>query len=62
MHKNRKKKHTQNQKWKNLGTANFADFDEVGQQRIREQCLAAIGGHEVSDNTSAMLSITGPGS
>jgi hypothetical protein len=34
MRKNRKKKHTQNQKRKNLGTANFADFDEEGQQRI----------------------------
>ena len=35
MHKNRKKKHTQNQKRKNLGTANYADFDEAGKQRIR---------------------------
>jgi hypothetical protein len=62
MRKNRKKKHTQNQKRKNLGTTNYADFDVAGQQQIQEQCLAAIGGHKVSDNTSAMLSVTGPGS
>jgi hypothetical protein len=36
MRRNRKKKHVQNQKRKNLGTANFADFDEAGQKRIRE--------------------------
>jgi hypothetical protein len=34
MHRNRKKKHIQNTKRKNLGTANFSDFDKVGQQRI----------------------------
>ena len=62
MRKNRKKKHTQNQKRKNLGTTNYADFDEEGQQRIQEQCLAAIGGHPVSDSASAMSSVTGPGS
>jgi hypothetical protein len=62
MRKNRKKKHVQNQKRKNLGTANYADFDEAGQQQIREQCLAAVGGHEVSNNASAMSSVTGPGS
>ena len=60
MRKNRKKKHAQNQKRKNLGTTNYADFDEEGQQRIQEQCLAAIGGHAVSNNTSTMLSVTGP--
>jgi hypothetical protein len=32
MQKNQKKKHVQNQKWKNLGTTNFTDFDEAGQQ------------------------------
>ncbi len=62
MLKNRKKKHVQNTKRKNLGTANFSDFDAAGQQRIQEQCLAAVGGHKVSDNTSAMSSVTGPGS
>ncbi len=62
MRKNHKKKHVQNTKRKNLGTANFSDFDAAGQQRIQEQCLAAVGGHEVSNNTSAMSSVTGPGS
>jgi hypothetical protein len=62
MRKNRKKKPVQNTKRKNLGTANFSDFDAAGQQCIREQCLAAVGGHKVSNNTSAMSSVTGPGS
>jgi hypothetical protein len=30
MRKNRKKKHIQNTKRKNLGTANFSDFDNIG--------------------------------
>jgi hypothetical protein len=34
MRKNRKKRHAQNVKRKNLGTANFSDFDEAGQKRI----------------------------
>jgi hypothetical protein len=59
MRKNRKKRHTQNQKRKNLGTANFANFDEAGKKRIREQCLATIQGHDVSDSTSVMSSVTG---
>ncbi len=62
MRRNRKKKHVLNQKRKNLGMANFADFDEAGQKRIREQCLAAIQGHDVSDSASAVSSVTGPGS
>ena len=62
MRKNRKKRHVQNKKRKNLGMANFADFDEAGQKRIREQCLASIQGHDVSDSASAMSSITGPSS
>ncbi len=62
MRKNRKKKHVQNKKRKNLGTANFTDFDGAGQQRIREQCLAAVGGQEVTDYTSATSSLTGSGS
>ncbi len=61
MRENRKEKHIQNTKRKNLGTANFSHFDNASQQRIREQCLAAVGGHEVSDNNSAMSSVTGPG-
>jgi hypothetical protein len=34
MRKNWKKRHAQNNKRQNLGTANLADFDESGQQRI----------------------------
>ena len=34
MQKTCKKKHVQNNKRKNLGTTNFSDFDEAGQQRI----------------------------
>ncbi len=62
MQKNHKKKHVQNTKRKNLGTANFSDFDNAGQQRIQEHCLAASGEHEVSGNNSTMSSVTGPGS
>jgi hypothetical protein len=61
MWKNRKKRHVQNQKRKNLGTANFTNFDKEGQKCIREQCLAAMHSHKVSDSTSAMSLITGPG-
>jgi hypothetical protein len=56
-----RKRHVQNQKRKNLGTANFTDFDKEGQKHIREQCLAAMHSHDVSDSASAMSSITGPG-
>jgi hypothetical protein len=34
MQKNRKKRQLQSQKRKNLGTENFSDFDESGQQQI----------------------------
>ena len=53
MRKNRKKRHSRNLKRKNLGTANFADFDEEGQNRIREQVLQANG-----DQTSVASSVT----
>ena len=62
MQKNRKKKHVINQKRKNLGTTNYMDFDEAGQQRIREQCLAAFRGGEGRDYVSTHSSVTGPGS
>jgi len=45
MRKNRKKRHTQNLKRKNLSTANLSDFDEEGQNRIREQVLHTEGDH-----------------
>ena len=53
MRKTRKKRHTNNLKRKNLGTANFADFDEEGQNRIREQVLQAN-----SNQTSVASSVT----
>ena len=37
---NRQKCHRQNTKHKNLGTANYSDFDAAGQERIREQSLS----------------------
>jgi hypothetical protein len=60
MRKNRKKRHAQNVKRKNLGTANFSDFDEAGQKRIREQVLQTIGGREVGDGASVASSVTTP--
>jgi hypothetical protein len=61
MQKNHKKKHIQNQKRKNLATANFTNFDEAGQHCIREQCFAAWKGNDVSNSASTMSSITGSG-
>jgi hypothetical protein len=62
MRKNRKKKHVQNQKRKNLGTANFTNFDKAGRHPIREQCLAAMRENDVRDSASVVSSVTGPGS
>ena len=57
MRKNRKKRHANNLKRKNLGTANLSDFDEEGQQRIREQVLHAQG-----DQSSVTSSVSTPSS
>jgi hypothetical protein len=62
MKANRQKQFKQNTKRKNLGTANFADFDKAGQQRIREQVLQAMGNHEISNATSIASSVTTPSS
>jgi hypothetical protein len=64
MKANRQKRHRQNTKRKNLGTANFADFDSVGQDRIREQVLLSLkgSGREASDATSLASSVTTPSS
>ena len=51
MRKNRKKRHTQNLKRKNLSTANLSDFDEEGQNRIREQVLLTEGDHSSISST-----------
>ncbi len=60
MRKNRKKRHAQNVKRKNLGTANLSDFNEAGQKHIQEQVLQSMGGHEVSDGASVASSVTTP--
>ena len=62
MKANRHKRHRQNIKRKNLGTANYSDFDSAGQERIREQVLLSLkDGHcEISDSTSVASSITTP--
>ena len=43
--KTRKQRHAKNLKKKILGTANFSNFDEAGQNCIREQVLQAGGNH-----------------
>ena len=64
MKANRQKRHRQNTKRKNLGTANFADFDVAGQDRIREQVLLSLHGpgRDVSGATSVSSSVTTPSS
>jgi hypothetical protein len=62
MQKHRKQRHDKNLKRKNLGTANFFDFDEAGQERIREQVLQADGDQSsVSCSVSTPRSVTQPG-
>jgi hypothetical protein len=55
---NQKKRHSQNTKRKNLGTANLADFDESGQQSNREQVLQSMTGCGMSNGTSVASSVT----
>jgi hypothetical protein len=55
MRKNRKKRHTQNLKRKNLSTANLSDFDEEGQNRIREQVLQTEGDHSSTSSTISTI-------
>ena len=64
MKANRQKRFRQNTKRKNLGTANYSDFDSAGQERIREQVLLSLkdGHREISDSTSVASSITTPSS
>jgi len=61
---NRQKRHRQNNKHKNLGTADYSDFDAAGQDLIREQVLVSLknGNCEVSDTTSVASSVTTPSS
>jgi hypothetical protein len=61
MHKNRKKRHAQNLKRKNLGTANLSDFDEQGKKRITKQVLASMtSSRTVGKNSSVASSISTP--
>ena len=48
-------RHAKNLKRKNLGTSNFSNFDEVRQERIREQVLQANG-----DQSSVSCSVLTP--
>jgi hypothetical protein len=52
MHKNLKKRHNQNSKRKNLGTANLSNFDEQGKRRITKQVLASMTGKIVGKHCS----------
>jgi hypothetical protein len=62
MKANRWKRHRQNTKRKNLGTANYSDFDSAGQECIKEQVLLSLkNGHcEISDTNSVASSVTTP--
>jgi hypothetical protein len=51
-----------NTKRKNLGTANFADFNEAGQKCIRKQVLQTLAQQEVSKTMSMASSVTTPSS
>jgi hypothetical protein len=59
MRKNRKKRHAQNSKRKNLGTASLSDFDEQGKKRITKQVLASMtSSRTVGKNSSVALSVS----
>ncbi len=60
MRKNRKKRQSQSQKRKNLGTAKILDFDESGQQRIQEQVLQSMASRKISDGASVASLVTAP--
>jgi hypothetical protein len=60
----RQKRHRENTKWKNLGTANYSNFDSAGQEHIKQQVLLSLkhGTHDVSNTASVALSVTTPSS
>ncbi len=61
MRKNRKKRHAQNSKRKNLGTANLSNFDEQGKKRITKQVLVSMtSSRTVSKTYSIASSVSTP--
>ncbi len=59
MRKNRKKRHAQNLKRKNLGTANLSNFDEQDKKRITKQVLASMtSSRTVGKNSSVASSVS----
>jgi hypothetical protein len=54
----RKKRRERTSKKRNLATINLADFDEVSQQRIREQVLQSTIKGDVDDSTSVISAVT----
>ncbi len=60
MRKNRKKRHHQNSKRKNLGTANLSGFDEQSKKRITDQVPAAMTSKIVGEHTSITSSVSTP--
>ena len=54
----RKKRRERNSKRRNLATTNLADFDEVSQQRIKEQVLQSTTKSDGDDGTSVISAVT----
>ena len=54
----RKKQQEKNSKKRNLATTNLSDFDDVSQQRIREQVLQSNTKSDVGDATSVISAVT----
>jgi hypothetical protein len=57
-HATRKKQREKNSKKRNLVTTNLSDFDDVSQQRIREQVLQSNTKSEVGDATRVISAVT----
>jgi hypothetical protein len=60
MRKNQKKRHNQNSKRKNLGTANLSDFDEQGKWQITDQVLASMTGKIIGKLSSVASLVSMP--
>ncbi len=57
MHKNQKKRHNQNSKRKNFGTANLSDFDEQGKRQITDQVLASMTGKIIRKLSNCLIGL-----